>query len=76
MKTVRWKSGERRFVLCDRCYAPIRGSLWIVAGHHTVHGVCQGCGSWRSVGDLADVTLGGKRGAPSGTCASCAREGR
>ncbi len=73
MKTVRWRSGARTFVLCDPCYSPIRGALWIVPGLVAVHGVCRGCGSWRSLGDLADVTLGGKRGAPSGRCTSCTR---
>ena len=73
MKTVRWKGGERRFVLCDLCYARISCSLWIVPGHHAVHGVCRGCSGWFPLGELSDLTLGGKRGAPSGTCTSCAR---
>jgi len=66
MKTVRWKTGERRFVLCEPCYAPICGSLWIVPGQQTVHGVCRVCSGWFSVRQLADVTLGGQGGSPSG----------
>ncbi len=73
MKTVRWRSGERRFVLCDPCYSPIRGETLIVPGVATVHGVCRGCSGWFSLRDLADVTPGGRRGAPSGLCASCSR---
>jgi hypothetical protein len=76
MKTVRWRSGARTFALCDPCWEPISATLWIVPGHHTVHGVCRGCSGWFSLRDLSDVILGGKRGAPSGTCASCTREGR
>ena len=72
MKTCRWRTGERTFVLCDPCWEPVRGALWIIPGVVAVHGVCRGCGSWFSLRELADVTLGGRRGAPSGTCTSCA----
>jgi hypothetical protein len=33
--------------------------------------LCQGCSGWFSLGDLADVTPGGRRGAPSGLCTTC-----
>ena len=46
---------------------------WIVPGLVAVHGVCWGCSGRFSLGELADVILGGRRGAPSGTCASCSR---
>jgi hypothetical protein len=71
-KTCRWRTGTRTFVLCDPCHSPMRGAMWIVPGMVAVHGVCRGCSGWFSLRDLSHVTLGGKRGAPSGRCTSCA----
>ena len=71
LKTVRWRTGERTFVLCDPCWGPMRDALWIVPGLVTVHGVCRGCPGRFCLEELADVTPGGRRGAPSGLCTTC-----
>ncbi len=72
LKTCKWRSGgARRFVLCDSCWEPISGAVWIVPGPGAVFGTCRGCGSWHSLRDLAERALGGKYNAPSGICADC-----
>ena len=73
MKTVRWKSGERKFVLCDACYAPIRGSLWIVPGKVSVVAKCLSCGTYLHPDDMASRAGGGdgKRDVLAGTCTRC-----
>ena len=74
LKTVRWRKGERLFPLCDRCYAPLAGHLWIVVGPVPAHGTCRSCGHWYGVGELVDPKPGGRRDAPSGLCSGCVRE--
>jgi len=73
LKTVRWRRGvaKRAFNLCDRCYPPLAGSVWLVRGPVSVFGVCRGCGEWLSVRDLAETTPGGKWDALLGSCPGC-----
>ncbi len=71
MKTVRWRTGERRFVLCDPCHGPLADSLWVVAGVVPAHGKCRGCSHWFSVRELVEQKAGGKWDSPSGVCFSC-----
>ncbi len=74
LKTVRWRSGERRFALCDPCWEPVSGSVWVVPGPVPCHGLCRSCSGWFRVSELSEpVPAGGKWGAPSGLCASCSR---
>ncbi len=73
LKTCRWKTGERRFVLCDPCWEPVAASLWVVAGSAPAHGRCRDCGGWSSVRELAGISQGGKWDAPSGLCPGCSR---
>jgi hypothetical protein len=73
LKTCRWRtSSERTFALCDPCWLPIRGAVWVVPGPVACFGSCTRCGLWFSVRELAECTGGGKQGAPSGVCRSCA----
>ncbi len=71
LKTVRWRTEERCFVLCDICHTPLCEVVWIVAGVAPVHGKCRGCEDWFSLRELEDLRPGGKWDAPSGVCASC-----
>ncbi len=72
LKTVRWRTGERRFSLCDNCWGSISCSVWIVPGPVVCFGMCK-CGEWASVRDLSDVRQGGGRwGSPGGLCPDCA----
>src|SRR3712207_6188145 len=55
LKTCRYRTGgEQTFVLCDRCYAPIAGAVWIVPGPVACFGTCRSCGSWHSLRDLGE----------------------
>ena len=73
LKTVVCRADrERRGVLCDSCWLPLRERLWIVPGSLNVWGRCRDCGTWASVNDLRDV----KPGNPvSGVCVGCAGSG-
>ncbi len=79
LKTVRWRAvgrkTARRFVLCDECWFPLRDSLWIVPGSHSVAARCDGCGAYMNPRDLVESRPGGgyKRDIiASGLCAGCA----
>ncbi len=73
LKTVRWKTGERRFALCDPCWEPVSGSVWVVPGPVPCFGLCRGCSRWFRVSELAElVPAGGKWSAPGGLCGGCA----
>jgi hypothetical protein len=72
MKTVRPRSGGVFLVLCDPCYGPRAGEVWVVAGRVIVHGKCRSCGHWFSLRELAGISPGGKWDAPSGLCSGCA----
>ncbi|MDP9475135.1 MAG: hypothetical protein M3R38_05490 [Actinomycetota bacterium] len=71
LKTVRWRSGERRFALCDPCWEPLSGFLWVVVGPVPAHGRCRSCGHWFGLQELAGISPGGKWDAPSGLCGDC-----
>lgn len=68
LKTCRWRTGERRFVLCDLCWEPLADSVWIVAGHLPAHGKCRVCGGWFSLRELKDLRKGGRWDSSSGVC--------
>jgi hypothetical protein len=77
LKTVRWRRGKHRFVLCDRCYAPHSASLWIVPAPFVITSRCDSCGRYCSLGELDPATSRpggyGKRDLVStGLCRSCA----
>jgi hypothetical protein len=74
LKTCRWRTGDRRFTLCDSCWEPLISSVWIVAGRVPAHGKCGVCGGWFSLRDLLEISPGGKYDAPSGICSECVRE--
>ncbi len=77
LKAVRWRTGgEREFVLCDSCWLPVRGSVWVLCGPVPAHGFCPGCSNWFSVRELSELQPAGwKWDAPSGLCHNCAKEG-
>ncbi len=72
LKTVRWRTGKRRFALCDPCCEPLRDAVWIVPGLVPCFGTCSRCNEWVSVRDLRGLVPGGRRSAWAGTCVSCA----
>lgn len=75
LKTVRCRDdAERIGVLCNDCYIPLAGRLWIVPGGYVVWGRCLRCLEWVSLRELRDAKPGGAgRGdAPAGTCVGCA----
>jgi hypothetical protein len=74
LKTCRRRTEERTFVLRDACWLPIRDSVRVVPGPVACFGTCFRCGGWFSLRDLCERTGGGKQGAPSGRCLSCAKE--
>ncbi len=75
LKTVLCRADrERRGVLCDSCWLPLKDRLWIVPGWVACFGTCRLCGEWVSVRELRDARLGGKRSAWIGTCRMCVRK--
>ena len=73
MKTVRWRTGERHFTLCDPCYGPLVNSVWIVAGHEIAFARCDGCGHWLHPKEMVDLRKGGRWDGYGGCCSSCSR---
>jgi len=72
LKTVVCRAArERRGVLCDPCWLPLRDRLWIVPGPVACFGKCRKCGEWFSVKELADLKSGGGHGAWLGKCRMC-----
>ncbi len=77
-KTVRWRGGTRRFVLCDGCYEALGGAegFWIVCGEANVTSRCDRCGWYVHPLELVESRPGGgyKRDlVSSGLCAACVR---
>lgn len=73
-KTCRWRTGIRRFVLCDDCWRPISGSVWIVRGEVNVTSRCDLCGYYVHPEALVTSRPGGgyKRDLVStGICGVC-----
>jgi len=76
LKTARWRDRNGGpFALCDPCWRPIAGAVWIVPGPVICFGTCRRCGEWASVRDLLGAKPGGKWSAPTGTCVTCYKEG-
>ncbi len=80
LKTVRWRNGTRRFVLCDDCWRPISGSVWIVRGEVNVTSRCDRCHFYVHPLEIAPETArpggGYKRDiVSSGLCLYCAGVG-
>ena len=64
------------FALCDGCWLPISGAVWIVAGPVPCFGNCRTCREWVSVRDLSERTGGGRWDSITGVCADCSCGGR
>ncbi len=74
MKTVYWpEEGDEadEWPLCEGCHGDVAGEVLIVPGPVACFGTCKECSDWFSLGDLSEVTAGGRRSAPSGICPSC-----
>ena len=65
-----------RLLVCEPCYAEHRAELTIVAGDKVVTVRCDACGTYGNPRGFWEVRLGGRKGAYSGTCWTCAGEGR
>ena len=73
MKMVVYRdAGDEEWSLCDRCYAEMAESVWIVPGPYAVWGHCNECQGWYSLNDMARWAGGGKHDAPQGACTACA----
>ncbi len=70
IKTCLTPSGSRLLV-CDPCWGEHAAELTIVPGDHVVTARCNGCGAYGNPRGFADVRLGGRKGAYSGTCPAC-----
>ena len=76
LKTVRWRRGKRRFILCDLCYESISKAVWIVPGDFSITARCDECRSYVNPRELVSITPGGahKRDIiASGICRECVR---
>jgi hypothetical protein len=67
-------SGGSRLLVCDDCYGEHASELVIVPGDHVVTARCEGCGTYGNPREFSEVSLGGRKGAYSGTCRECAGE--
>ncbi len=73
MKTCRWRTGDRTFVLCDPCFGPLADSLWVVARQEIAAARCDSCGHWLPPGVMAELRRGAKWDGYGGVCFSCVR---
>ncbi len=73
IKTCRAPDGSRIRV-CDPCYEMRARELVIVPGDHLVSARCDRCSTYGNPREFAGLRAGGRHGAYSGTCASCAGE--
>lgn len=76
-KTVRQRDAawNETFALCDSCWEPIRGEVWIRPGPISVTSRCDRCGHYVHPHELVTSRPGGaaKRDVVStGICVSCA----
>jgi hypothetical protein len=75
LKTCRWRDRNgAAFTLCDSCWLPISGAVWVVPGRVPCFGTCLRCGGWFSVRELADRRPGGRYDSSQGTCTVCAEQ--
>jgi hypothetical protein len=75
IKTCHTPEGSRLLV-CDECYGEHAAELTIVPGDWVVAARCEECGRYGNPRDFPKVSLGGRKGAYSATCAKCAGEER
>jgi hypothetical protein len=61
-------------MVCDPCYDENASVLVIVPGDRTVTARCDLCWGYGNPRDFAEVRLGGRKNAYSGTCPECAGE--
>jgi hypothetical protein len=73
IKTCLTPEGSRLLV-CDTCYGENTSLLVIVPGDRVVTARCRGCGRYGNPREFAEVRLGGRKGAYSGTCSACAEQ--
>ena len=73
IKTCLTPDGSRLLV-CDPCYEENASILVIVPGDRTVTARCDVCWRYGNPREFAEVRLGGRKNAYSGTCAACAAE--
>jgi hypothetical protein len=72
LKTCRWRDGgEQTFVLCDGCWLPLAGAVWIIPGGSTVTARCDECDGFMNPRELA-VRRALVKEVYRGTCATCA----
>ena len=74
IKTCLTPSGTRLLV-CDPCWEEHHSELTIVPGDWIVTARCDQCGTYGNPREFSEVSLGGRKGAYSGTCRACT-EGR
>ena len=74
IKTCRTLDGSRLRV-CDPCYGPRACEMVIVPGDYVVTARCDGCGAYGNPREFAAFRPGGRHGAFSGVCGTCAEEG-
>jgi hypothetical protein len=75
IKTCLTPEGSRLLV-CDPCWEEHASVLVIVPGDWIVVARCESCGTYGNPRDFFEVSLGGRKGAYSGTCGACVGEGR
>ncbi len=73
LKTVRWRTGERTFVLCDPCFGPLAASLWIIPGQEIAAARCDSCGYWQHPREMVELRRGAKWDGYGGVCQECSR---
>jgi hypothetical protein len=73
IKTCLTPEGSRLLV-CDDCYEEHASILVIVPGDRTVTARCDQCWRYGIPREFAEVRLGGRKYAYSGTCGACADE--
>ena len=71
IKTCRASDGSRIRV-CDPCYATRASELVIVPGDRVVTARCDGCGVYANPREFTEYRAGGRHGAFSGICGTCA----
>ncbi len=62
---------DSRLLVCDPCYGEHRSILTIVPGDTVVTARCGSCGAYGNPREFSGLSLGGRKGAYSGTCAEC-----
>lgn len=71
LKTVRWRRGKRRFVLCDCCHGDLAACVWVVAGRETVAARCERCESFFNPDGMAKPRPAGRWDSFGGVCRDC-----